>query len=107
MLVLGLLVALGMGLSAVQAGNMVMKMAISGPMVSSGTGNCGQCGDQPGAAKTMVCEATCVAPVAATLPQVPAVTFDRVADYPSWGPAKMSGLTASPDPSPPKFIDLA
>lgn len=106
-LVLGLLVALGMGLSAVQASDMAMKMAISGHMASSGTGTCDQCGDQPGSSKTMVCEATCVAPAAATLPQVLTVTFDRVADYPSWRPAKMSGLTASPDPSPPKFIDFA
>lgn len=107
MLGLGLLVALGMGLSAVQAGNMAMKMATSEHMVSSGTDYCGQCGDQPGGAKTMVCEATCVAPAAATLPQSLAVTFDRAVDYPTWQPAGLSGLTASPDPSPPKLIDFA
>jgi hypothetical protein len=107
MLVLGLVVALGMGLSAVQAGDMAVKMATSGHMASSGTDNCGQCGDQLGGGKTMVCEATCVAPAAATLPQSLTVTFDRGADYPSWRSARLPGLTASPDPSPPRSIDLA
>jgi hypothetical protein len=107
MLALGLLAALGMGLSAVQASDMAIKMATSEQMVSSGTHSCGQCGDQPGGVKTMACEANCVAPAAAMLPQSLAVTFDHAADYPSWRSAGLSGLTVSPDPSPPKFIDLA
>lgn len=106
MLLLGLLVALGMGMSAVQASNMAMKMAMPDHMAMSGTDTCGQCGDEPGGAKKMVCEATCVAPAAATLPQFLAVTLDPASDYPVSRSARLSGLTASPDPSPPKSIDL-
>jgi hypothetical protein len=106
-LVLGLLVALGMGLSVVQAGTMATKMATAGHMASSSSDGCGQCGDQPGGTNKIVCEATCVAPAAATLPQFLAVTFDRATVFPWWRSARLAGLTASPDPSPPRPIDLA
>lgn len=106
MLVLGLLVALGMGLSAVQAGQMAMKMAAAAPMATSGASTCDQCGDQPAGTKKIVCEATCVAPAAATLPQFTAVAFDGVTEYQASPSAKLSGLTASPDPSPPRSIAI-
>jgi hypothetical protein len=106
MMVFGLLVALSTGPSAVQASNMAMKMATSQHMAASGADICGHCADQQGGAKKMTCEATCVAPAAATLPQFLSMTLGRAADYPSWRSAKLSGLTASPDPAPPRSIDL-
>lgn len=104
-LVLGLLVALGMSLSVVQASNMAADMAMSGHQMSAtGTGNCNGCNDGPGGAKLMVCDATCVAPAAATVPQSPAPLIERPLDRPlSQGPA-LSGWTTSPNPHPPKFI---
>jgi hypothetical protein len=106
MLVLGLLVGLGMGLSAVQASQMALKMAVFHAMATSGTATCDQCGDQPAGTKKMVCEATCVAPAAATLPQVTAGTFKVVTEYPAAQSARLSGLTASPDPSPPRSTHI-
>jgi hypothetical protein len=104
-LMLGLLVALGMSLSAVQASNMAADMAMSGHQMSaSGSGSCNGCNDGAGGAKIMVCDATCVAPATATVPQSPALLIERPVDRPlSPGPA-LSGWTASPNPHPPKLI---
>lgn len=104
MLVLGLLVALGMNLSAVQASNMAAKMAISGEEMASGASGCSSCHGDMGGTKTMVCDAVCVAPVAATVPQTSALPIGRSVDRPSMRAPVLSGWAASPNPHPPKFI---
>src|SRR5688572_26347843 len=82
-LVLGLLVALGMSFSAVQASDMAVGMAMPGhQMAVSGTADCNACKDVPGGAKLMQCDATCVAPATATLPQSPALLIERHVDRP-------------------------
>ena len=103
-LMFGLLVALGMSLSAVQASNMAADMVMPGHQMSAdGTGNCNGCNDGPGGTM-MVCDATCVAPATATLPQSLALLIERPADRPvSQGPTP-SSWTASPNPHPPKSI---
>lgn len=104
-LMFGLFVALGMSLSAVQASNMAAGMTMSGPqMAANDTADCNACKDVPGGAKLMQCDATCVAPAIATVPQSPALLIERAADSPvSQGPT-LSSWTASPNPHPPKFI---
>ena len=105
MLMLGLLVALGMGLSAVRASNMATGMAMSGhQMAANGTGNCSGCNEIPGGTKMMVCDATCVAPATATMPQSPYLLIERPVDRPVSQGLTLSGWTASPNPHPPKFV---
>jgi hypothetical protein len=105
-LMLGLFVALGMSLSAVQASNMAAGMMImSGHQMSAnGTADCAACKDVPGSAKLMQCDATCVAPAVATVPQSPALLIERRVDRPVSQSPTLSGWTASPNPHPPKFI---
>ena len=105
MLMLGLLVALGMSLSVVQASDMAVGMAMPGhQMAASGTADCNACKDVPGGAKLMQCDATCVAPATATVPQYPALLIERPVDRPVSASPVLSGWTASPNPHPPKFI---
>lgn len=104
-LVLGLLVALGMSLSAVQASNMAAGMAMPGhQMAAAGAGHCDGCNDNAGGTKMMVCDATCVAPAMATVPQSLALLIERPVDRPFSQGSTLSGWTASPNPHPPKFI---
>jgi len=104
-LMLGLLVALGMSLSAVQASNMAAGMVMSShQMAANGTGNCNGCNDGPGAAKIMMCDAACVAPATATVPQSPALLIEGPVNHPLSQSPTLSGWTASPNPHPPKFI---
>ena len=106
-LMLGLLVALGMTLSVVQASNMAAGMGMSGPQMSaSGMGDCSSCKDIPGGAKVMVCDATCAAPVNATFPQLTALLIEHPLDRPVFQATILSGWTTSPNPHPPKHIAL-
>lgn len=101
---LGLLVTLGIGLSAVQASNMAAKMAISGEEMASGDSDCGSCSGDMGGAKTMACEAVCIAPVTATVPDTSALRIDRPVDRPLMSAPALSSWAASPNPHPPKSI---
>jgi hypothetical protein len=104
-LMLGLLVALSMGLSVVQASNMAAGMSMSGQQMSaSGMGDGSSCKDGPGGGKVMVCDATCVAPVNATVPQFASLLIERPVDRPLSQFPILSGWTASPNPHPPKHI---
>ena len=106
-LMLGLLLALGMSLSVVQASNMAAGMTMSGKQMSaSGMGDCSSCKDIPGGGKIMVCDATCAAPVNATLPQFAALLIQLPAERPLSQSPILSGWTASPNPHPPKHIAL-
>jgi hypothetical protein len=105
LLMLGLFVALGLNLSAVQAGNMAASMTMSDHQMSAkGMTDCSGCKDVPGDAKMAQCDATCVAPTAATLPQIPALLFERPVDRPLSQNTVVSDWTASPNPHPPQFI---
>ena len=101
-LLLGVFVALGMGLSAVQANTMAFKMTMTSEMGSTGHGDCGGCGNGGNTAKAMVCMPTCVASVPALLPQADAKEF---APSPAKFPLREFLLTSRvypPDPYPPR-----
>jgi hypothetical protein len=107
-LMLGLFVALSMSLSAVQASSMAMGMPMPGHQMSAdGMGDCSACKDIPGTAKMMQCDATCVAPATAILPQSPTLLFARPVDRPVSQGLILSGWTASPNPHPPQFTALS
>lgn len=106
-LLLGLFVALGMSLSAVQAGSMAVGMPMADHQMSAGgTTDCNACKDIPGSAKMTQCDPTCVAPATATLPQSLTLLFERPLDRPLSQGSILSGWTASPNPHPPKAIAL-
>lgn len=107
-LFLGVLVALGMSLSAVQAGNMAAKMAVASDMGASGHNGCGGCGGSgdAGGAKAMVCAPACVAPVLAVLPQASPMTFDQPRGFSLRPYARLLGHISTPDPYPPRPNDL-
>ena len=106
-LLLGVFVTLGMGLSAVQANTMAFKMTMSSEMASTGHGDCGGCGGGGDNAKAMVCMPACVASVPALLPQADVKEF---APSPVTFPLRELLLTSRvypPDPYPPRFSDLS
>ena len=110
-LALGLLVALGMSLSTVQASDMAVEKAMASDtgasgMAGTGHGGCGGC-DDGGSAKDMSCAPACMAPVsAATLPQGWSVTVRQTSD-PSTRPyLHRLGRAPAPDPTPPRPGDL-
>jgi predicted metal-binding membrane protein len=105
-LTLGLLVALGMSLSAVQAGDMAAKMAMASGMTGSGHGDCGGC-DDGGSAKDMPCAPACMTPVsAAMLPQAWSVTVRQTSDLSTRPYLHRLGRAPAPDPTPPRPGDL-
>lgn len=105
---LAVLVTAGMGLSAVQATDMAVKMAMTSDMGASGHGDCGSCGDNSDAdGKAMVCPPACVAPAIAVLPQASPVTIMPIVTallLPR--DALLSGSASAPDPYPPRPSDL-
>jgi hypothetical protein len=106
-LMLGLFVALGMSLSVVQASGMAAGMSMSGPQMSAtGMGDCSSCKGGPMGAKVMICDASCVAAVNATLPQFAALLIQRAVDRPQSHSPMLSGWTGSPNPHPPQHIAL-
>jgi len=105
-LMLGLFVALGMSLSAVQA-SMASGMSMSGQQMSAaGMGDCSSCQDGPMGAKVMICDASCVTAVSATLPQFAALLIQRPVDRPPSHSPMLFSWTASPNPHPPQNIAL-
>lgn len=106
--VLGLLVALGMSLSAVQASEMTVKMAAATDMSTHGNSDCSSgCGDDGSdGGKAMICTAVCVAPVVAVLSPTLSVTFGNAAIL-QFGPDPLlPDWASSPDPYPPRSSDL-
>jgi hypothetical protein len=95
LLVLGLIVVLGMSLSAVQASRMAGNMSMAG---------CDGYRDMPGDAKTNNCNAACVTPVAAIVPQVPILLIERPLEHCDALSAIGIPWSASPNPHPPKFV---
>jgi hypothetical protein len=101
--VLGLLLGLGMGLSAVQAGSMTVKMALAGDIDGSGSGHggCADCGGSDGP-KSGNCVSICAAPVFSVLAPTPgfspSASFITFADHTE----PLVNTASSPDPHPPK-----
>ena len=105
-LLLGVFVTLGMGLSTVQANNMAFKMTMTSEMGNIGHSDCGGCASSGDNAKTMACMPGCVASVPALLPQAGVTEFSL---SPVSFPLRSFRLTSRvypPDPYPPRFSDL-
>ncbi|MER9586185.1 hypothetical protein [Mesorhizobium sp. M0276] len=122
-MLLAVLVAVGVSVSAVQASTMAMKMttgAAAGMTVASETGmsmpgmgaasdsDCKSCLKDPGDNGNPVhCPPTCIAPVFAVLPLGFATMTVARAPLPSALPEPfLHGRSSLPDPFPPKPIDL-
>jgi hypothetical protein len=105
----GLLLALGMSLSVVQASAMTADSAMTmstQQMSGSSMGDCGSCKDIPGGAKSMVCDAACAAAVVAIVPYIAVPVVQLPMDRPLFQSPMLSGWTASPNPPPPKHVAL-
>ena len=103
-LLLGIFLALGMNLSAVQAGEMTVKMPATCNMTASGHSN--DCGDDGAASKMTMCSFGCVASVVAVISQkAPAVALIAHAPLLRQSPLLL-GRASSPDPFPPRSGDL-
>jgi hypothetical protein len=105
---LGLLIALGMSLSAIQASDMTVAMATAADMSTHGTGDCGGgCGDpEDNGGKAMICGVVCVAPFVAVLSQTPSMTFGHPADVQFESNSRLRDWASAPDPYPPRSSDL-
>ena len=103
-LLLAVFVTAGMGLSAVQASTMSVKMMEMGAgMAASGTGTCHDCGS-PGGAKAMTaCVASaCAAPMVAHSPLGDAVDLTFVPVRHRFQSRTLLGRDSVPDPYPPR-----
>ncbi len=106
-LFLAVFVTVGMGLSAVQASDMTVKMTMASDMGASGGGDCQPCpagGDDDGA--MAACPSACVAPVFALLPQALTVLAVPALRLKPSGYPPLSGEAAWPDPYPPRPSDI-
>ena len=105
---LGLLIALGMSLSAVQATGMAVKMALAAKMDAKQNGDCSDGCGAPGhnSAKGTACTSVCVTPIVAVLSPALSVTVAHAADV-GFGPdPRLHDWVSSPDPYPPRSKDL-
>jgi len=104
---LGVFVALGVSLSAIQASDMTIKMASASAMGGSGDGGCGGCdGGGNDGAKGMACAAVCTAPVLAVVPQAFSLTLTQTLHPPMRPYPFLHSAAFSPDPYPPRSSDL-
>ena len=107
-LFLAVFVTVGVSLSAVQATDMSVKMAMTTDMSSSTHDGCPGCpnGGNGHGMKAMMCSVVCAVPVVAVLPEgasTPAV------EQPIFFTARGSllhGTRAPPDPYPPRTTDI-
>lgn len=108
-LLLAVFVTAGMGLSAVQASTMSLKMMDTTPgMTFSGNGKCTDCGSS-GDSKAMAgCVAPgCVAPVVTHSPSVEAMDIASVVVHHLHLDPALHGRDSGPDPYPPRITDIA
>ncbi len=100
-LLLGVFLALGMSLSAVQASDMSIDMAMSSDMdCCSDCGN-GSDGDRNGGA----CLSVCTTPSPAVLPPAVTVKTAEAPNLPLLDYQSTYGQASSPDPYPPRPHD--
>jgi hypothetical protein len=101
-LLLGAFLALGLGLSAVQAGEMAVKMTLASDMGMPGNDGCSGCGGDDGNAKTGACHPVCTVAATAVLSSGPVVALTVPdAPFPALSPV-FASHASSPDPSPPR-----
>ena len=104
MLLLAVFVTTGMDLSAVRAGNMTAKMAMTSDMDVSGHDRCQGClsGSGDDGMKAMACVAVCVTPLLAVLPQTaPVLAAQKRVSFAARYPL-LYGRASPPDPYPPR-----
>ena len=107
-LFLGVFLALGMSLSAVQASEMAVQMAMAGDADMSGQGDCDGCG---GNGDDSIDAVTC-APVlncsgmAALLPAAGGLVATQTIKQVTPVSSVARDLTAPPDPYPPRSLNL-
>jgi hypothetical protein len=99
-------VTTAVGLAAIQANDMVVKMAMASDMGGPEHGGCTQCLGGDDNAKGMTCAAICGAPVLALLPQAaPVVIAPNVVPSPT-NASLLSSRTPPLDPYPPRTTDI-
>lgn len=108
MLVLAVFVTAGMGLSAVQASSMSIKMIDMAPgMGVSGGGSCDDCGGSEDSKGSAACVTSgCVAPVVAHRPSVQALDVASVAVHHRHQDLALPSRDSGPDPYPPRTSDI-
>ena len=103
-LMLAVFVTAGMGLSAVQASTMSVKMMDMSPgMGTSGSGNCHDCGGSGDSKRMAACvTAGCVATVVAHLPVMEIADLASVVVHHMHLDLALHGRGSAPDPYPPR-----
>lgn len=103
--VLGLLVALSMSASVVQANQMAARMAVSYGMGDDGA--CDGCGGDGSGKMTTGCSvALCTVAVVAALPQTLSIVRVEARELPSPTVRLLFGSAPSPEPHPPRSSNL-
>ena len=107
-LILAVLVTAGMGLSAVEASQMTVKMAIAADMGMAGHDGCPGCPDGNGnnGMKAMPCAALCAAPLLAVLPQAEPIGLITMASADPLVMPVLHGRVPTSDPVPPRTTDI-
>jgi hypothetical protein len=107
-LLLAAFVTGGMGLSAVQANGMAVKMALSSDMGSSGHDGCAGCpeGDGDSGKNATACIAVCLAPVLAVLPAVAPMVFTQIEPAFLVRTPVLQGRALPTEPYPPRTTDI-
>jgi hypothetical protein len=105
-LVFGLLLAVGTVVSAVQASDMAVDLATSGCVDTTGAICCDDCGGDDGDVYTGACLPICAGGACGVIPsRITLKTADQPQMLASTHPASL-GRAFSPDPYPPRAIDL-
>ena len=100
---LGLVFAVSMGASAVQASDMVVRMAMASAMGAAGDGRCQDCFDGAPDAKATDCAmAFCTLHVVASLPHIFVMVGIDSSDRPVLAQPSLVGWASPPDPYPPR-----
>ena len=107
-LLLAVFVTVGMGLSAVQASTMSMKMMdTASGMTMSGPGKCQDCGKSSDSKGMAACAApACPSPMAAHAPSIMTLDLDFVPVRHHFQNDVVLGRDAVPDPYPPRTSDI-
>ena len=104
--ILALFVGMGMVLSAVQANDMVLKMAMVGDAGSAGANGCTACGGDDGNGKQANCLPACVTTSLGLLPSTVVVALNVAGSSTTSPYTAPRGSTANPDPWPPRLSIL-
>lgn len=104
---LGVFLALGMSLSAVQSSDMAAKMAMASDMGDSGMAGCNACGGgDDGKTKTGACTPMCTASASAMLPVASVATAPETNKQLAPSVPSSRGRASSPDPYPPRSFAI-